>query len=89
MKDFWLALGFLGQALYGVRIIVQWVSSERVKCSIIPASFWYISVLAGVILLSYAIWRHDPVFTINEAFCLVVYVRNVIMERKTLPKRGT
>ncbi len=88
MTPFWLALGFLGQSLYGVRIIVQWISSERLKCSIVPASFWYISVLAGAILLSYAIWRRDPVFIFNEAFCLFIYIRNIIMHRKN-PEKPT
>ncbi len=78
----WIALGLFGQALFALRILVQWVASEREGRSIVPKAFWYISVPAGAILLSYAIWRRDPVFITNEAICLAIFIRNVILLRK-------
>jgi lipid-A-disaccharide synthase-like uncharacterized protein len=35
----WLAVGFVGQAIFSARFIVQWIVSERRKRSVIPVSF--------------------------------------------------
>ena len=50
----WLAIGFLGQFIFGSRFIVQWLYSEYKKESIIPLSFWYLSILGSFILLVYS-----------------------------------
>ena len=63
----WVVVGFLGQALFSMRFIIQWFVSERAKKSIVPVAFWYFSVLGGVTLLSYAIYRSDPVFIAGQA----------------------
>ncbi len=73
----WLAVGFLGQALFSARFIVQWLSSERMKRSVIPKAFWYFSVAGGATLLAYAIHREDPVFIVGQATGLFIYARNL------------
>ena len=73
----WLAIGFMGQTLFSARFIVQWLCSERVKQSVIPAAFWYFSVAGGLTLLAYAIHRRDPVFIIGQGAGLLVYARNL------------
>ena len=37
----WLAIGLIGQGLFSARFFVQWLQSEKVKKSVIPAAFWY------------------------------------------------
>lgn len=73
----WLAVGFLGQALFSARFIVQWLSSEKIKKSVIPQAFWYFSVAGGATLLAYAIHRQDPVFIVGQAAGLFIYARNL------------
>ena len=73
----WLAVGFMGQALFSMRFLVQWISSEKHKKSVIPIAFWYFSLGGGVTLLSYAIFRLDPVFIVGQAGGLLVYSRNL------------
>ncbi len=73
----WLAIGFLGQAVFASRFIVQWISSERQKRSVIPHAFWYLSLLGGATLLVYAIYRGDPVFIVGQAGGLFIYTRNL------------
>lgn len=75
--EIWLSIGFAGQFLFGSRFLVQWVVSERQKRSVIPTAFWYLSLSGGVTLLSYAIYREDPVFIVGQAFGLMVYLRNI------------
>jgi lipid-A-disaccharide synthase-like uncharacterized protein len=76
-ETFWLGVGLVGQALFSARFLVQWLSSERVKRSVIPLAFWYFSVAGGVTLLAYAIYRRDPVFIIGQGAGLFVYLRNL------------
>jgi lipid-A-disaccharide synthase-like uncharacterized protein len=75
----WLAVGFLGQALFASRFIIQWFKSELVGRSVIPLSFWYCSLSGGVVLLAYAIYKMDPVFITGQATGLVVYSRNLYL----------
>lgn len=83
----WLVIGFLGQALFSARFIVQWIKSEREKKSVFPIAFWYFSIGGGVTLLAYAVYRQDPVFIVGQLSGLFIYLRNlyfVIHERRKL-----
>ena len=75
----WVVIGFLGQALFTARFVVQWFKSEIVGKSVIPLAFWYFSVGGGVVLLAYAIHKMDPVFIAGQAGGLVVYFRNLYL----------
>ena len=48
----WLIVGFVGQALFSMRFLVQWFQSERERRSVIPTEFWYVSVAGGATPLS-------------------------------------
>jgi len=74
-----MIFGFIGQALFSARFIVQWIASEAKKESVIPMAFWYFSLAGGLFLLTYAILRHDPVFILGQAAGLVVYIRNLVL----------
>ena len=85
LSTVWVAVGFLGQAMFSLRFVVQWLSSERLGRSHIPVAFWYFSMAGGVILLIYAIHRHDPVFTVGQGAGLFIYARNlhlILRERR-------
>ena len=73
----WLAIGFLGQAMFTGRFLVQWMASEKKKESVIPLAFWYFSISGGFILLIYAIYKKDPVFIIGQGLGLFIYLRNL------------
>lgn len=78
----WLLLGFLGQAVFSGRFIVQWIASERKRASVVPDVFWWLSLAGGALLLSYAVHRGDPVFIVGQAAGLLVYARNLALIRK-------
>jgi len=80
-EQYWLALGFLGQAMFSMRFIVQWITSERQKRSVIPTMFWYFSLAGGATLLTYAIYKEDPVFIVGQGAGLIVYARNLYFVR--------
>ncbi len=75
----WLAVGFIGQAIFSARFIVQWIVSERRKRSVIPVSFWFLSIAGSLVLLTYAIHRRDPVFMLGQVGGMLVYSRNLWM----------
>ena len=72
-------LGMLGQALFFSRFLVQWLASEKRGRSVVPLSFWYLSIGGGGLLLVYAFWRKDPVIVLGQAVGLFVYVRNLML----------
>jgi lipid-A-disaccharide synthase-like uncharacterized protein len=81
MATIWLGIGFLGQAMFFMRFFVQWIASERSKRSVIPNAFWYFSLAGGIVLLSYAIYRRDPVFILGQFTGLFIYIRNLMLLR--------
>jgi lipid-A-disaccharide synthase-like uncharacterized protein len=83
----WLIIGFAGQALFTARFLVQWIASERKRDSVVPVAFWWLSLLGGLTLLSYASYRQDPVIIVGQGMGLVVYARNLMLVGKA--KRRT
>ena len=74
-----LAIGFIGQFIFASRFIVQWIYSEKKGESYIPIIFWYLSIIGGLSLLVYAIFRKDPVIILGQSFGILVYTRNLIL----------
>ena len=81
-STFWIVIGFLGQAVFTARFLVQWVVSEKKRDSVVPVAFWWLSLLGGMTLLSYAISRRDPVIIVGQGMGLFVYVRNLMLVGK-------
>jgi len=72
--DFWVIFGFLGQAMFTMRFVVQWIASEKRKESVIPVAFWYFSLAGGLILLAMPSGRwilssSPPIFSIPSSIC--------------------
>lgn len=87
--SWWLAVGFLGQALFSARFVVQWIASERAKRSVVPVAFWFLSLAGGGTLLVYAIHRRDPVFILGQGAGLFIYLRNVMLLRNNTIGRSS
>ena len=74
-----LLIGFIGQGLFASRFIFQWIYSEKKGESYIPIIFWYLSIFGGLGLLTYAIFRKDPVIIIGQLFGIFIYCRNLYL----------
>jgi lipid-A-disaccharide synthase-like uncharacterized protein len=77
----WIALGLLGQALFAVRFLIQWIASERAKRVVIPMSFWIVSILASTLVLAYGVLKADLVIILGQLTGFVVYGRNIALHR--------
>ena len=75
----WVIFGFIGQAVFGTRFLIQWIASERKGESYIPIFFWYFSIVGSLILLTYSIYRKDPVFILGQCGGMIVYTRNLTL----------
>ena len=79
IEIFFLLIGFIGQAIFASRFIFQWIYSEKKGESTIPVIFWYLSIFGGLGLLTYAIFRKDPVIITGQLFGIFIYARNLIL----------
>ena len=80
--DFFVIIGMIGQVLFSMRFIVQWIASEKAGKSVIPFSFWIFSLGGSALLLSYAIYRKDQVFILGQAPNMLIYSRNIYLIKK-------
>ena len=77
--NMWLIIGFIGQALFSMRFLLQWIASERKGESVIPVLFWYFSLAGGLTLLAYAIHIRDAVFILGQSAGAFIYIRNLVL----------
>jgi lipid-A-disaccharide synthase-like uncharacterized protein len=83
-EHLWIAVGFLGQALFASRFFIQLFKSEMEGRSVIPVAFWYFSIGGGLITLVYSFHLGNAglPFLIAQIGGLVVYGRNLWLIRR-------
>lgn len=77
-----LVYGAMGQIIFTLRFVYQWIYSKRKDESLLPIGFWVISLLGALIIVSYAIYRRDPVLILGQSTGLIAYSRNIYLSRK-------
>lgn len=83
---FWLAVGVIGQALFAARFLVQWLATERQRRSVVPPSFWYLSLVASTLQAAAFLQRQEWVFGIGMLATIFIYFRNIWLIRKQNPE---
>lgn len=79
----WLLLfGSMGQIIFTLRFVYQWVYSMKKNESLLPLGFWLISLTGSLIIVAYALYRRDPVLILGQSTGLVVYCRNIYLLRR-------
>ncbi len=81
----WIGVGVLGQGLFALRFLVQWVVTEVKRQSTIPPVFWYLSVAASLLLISSHAQRQEWLYAIGISTTLFVYLRNIYWVRRGDP----
>lgn len=56
--------------------------SERLKRSVIPVQFWWLSIAGSVMMLIYAIYIGKVPLILGFLFPTVIYVRNLMLIRR-------
>lgn len=78
-----LVWGSAGQIIFTLRFIYQWYYSYRRHMSILPVGFWIISLVGCTIIVSYGIFRLDPVLILGQSVGFFTYTRNIILYKKS------
>ncbi len=87
---FWLLLlGVIAQIVFTLRFVYQWLYSEKHKTSHLPVGFWILSVLGALLIITYAVFRKDPVLLLGHGSGLIIYVRNIFIWNKQDDKTHT
>ncbi|MDD4631811.1 MAG: lipid-A-disaccharide synthase N-terminal domain-containing protein [Proteiniphilum sp.] len=80
----WLLIfGSVGQVIFALRFIYQFLYSAVRHESILPVGFWIISLVGSIIIISYALFRKDPVLILGQSFGFVAYIRNLMIAYKS------
>ncbi|GBU19149.1 MULTISPECIES: lipid-A-disaccharide synthase N-terminal domain-containing protein [Methylobacterium] len=77
--DFWLVFGILAQLVFGSRFILQWLASERAGRSVMPLSFWFLSIAGGLMTLAYGLVRREPIIIFGQGLSTAIYLRNLAL----------
>lgn len=76
----WLLIfGSAGQFIFTIRFIYQWYYSYRRHASYLPVGFWIISLIGSGIIVSYGVFRLDPVLIIGQSVGFITYTRNIML----------
>lgn len=80
---FWLLIfGSAGQIIFALRFIYQFLYSAAHHESSLPIGFWILSLLGSSLIISYAIFRRDPVLILGQSFGFVAYIRNLMIAHR-------
>lgn len=71
--------GSAGQIIFMLRFLYQWAYSKKKHESVLPAGFWVISLIGSGIIITYGIFRKDPVLILGQSFGFVAYCRNLMI----------
>lgn len=77
----WLTVGLIGQVMFSARWLIQWFVTEKSRRSTMPETFWYLSLLGGLMVFAYGLHRLDPVIILGQ-FGVLIYARNLFFIRK-------
>lgn len=79
--------GSLGQIIFTLRFVYQFIYSRHHGESLLPAGFWIISLVGSIIIVSYGIFRKDPVLILGQSVGFISYTRNLILSKNNKVQR--
>lgn len=78
-SQLWTAFGLLGNLLFSLRFIVQWLYSEKRRELVVPAVFWHLSFWGSMITLIYACHVDKLPVILGYFFLPILYARNLVL----------
>lgn len=84
----WTVFGLIGNFIFSSRFFVQWYVSEKLGRSVIPISFWYLSMVGSIVTSIYAIHLGSVPYILGVLPPTFIYARNLflIAKGKKTPK---
>ena len=93
MKEYLLvtSVGLLAQGFFSLRMLHQWIKTERAKKIISPSLFWVFSICGAYLLMLYGWLRNDFAIILGQFISYYVYLWNLnangIWKKCVLPLR--
>lgn len=77
-----LLFGSVGQAVFSLRFVYQWIYSARHGESALPVGFWVMSLIGSAMIVCYGLARFDPVLILGQSVGFGAYARNLFLGHK-------
>ncbi len=82
-ETFWTAIGWLANATFSSRFLVQWYATEKRKQVVVPSLFWWLSLVGSLLFLFYAVfYDQHHVIIFAYAFSWIPYIRNLVIHKR-------
>jgi len=86
----WKIVGYVGVAAFAGRWLVQVMASHRGGEPIVPRSFWYMSLVGSLLLLSYFIFgKNDSVGVLSNLFPASIAAYNLFLDARQAQLPGS
>lgn len=76
-QPWYFVIGFIAQGLFSIRVLIQWVMSEKAKKVVSPTVYWQISLFASFLFSIYGWLRGDFAIILGQIFSYYIYIWNL------------
>lgn len=73
-------IGFVAQIFFSIRLLVQWIQSEKLKKVLTPTSFWIFSLFGAFLMFVYGWIREDFAIILGQSLTYFIYIRNLQLQ---------
>jgi len=83
MNDYFIYfIGLIAQLLFSLRLLIQWVFSEKENKVVTPTFFWIVSLIASFLFFIYGYLRNDFAIMLGQFITYYIYIRNLQLQNQ-------
>ena len=83
MNDYFIYfIGLIAQFLFSLRLIIQWLFSEKENKVVTPTFFWIVSLIASFLFFMYGYLRNDFAIMLGQFITYYIYIRNLQLQNQ-------
>ncbi|MDC0466172.1 lipid-A-disaccharide synthase N-terminal domain-containing protein [bacterium] len=83
MNDYFIySIGLIAQLLFSLRLLVQWLFSEKENKVVTPILFWIVSLIASFLFFIYGYLRNDFAIMLGQFITYYIYIRNLQLQNQ-------
>jgi lipid-A-disaccharide synthase-like uncharacterized protein len=83
MNDYFIySIGLIAQLLFSLRLLIQWLFSEKENKVVAPTFFWIVSLIASILFFMYGYLRNDFAIMLGQFITYYIYIRNLQLQNQ-------
>ena len=83
MNDYFIySIGLTAQLLFSLRLLIQWLFSEKENKIVAPTFFWIVSLIASILFFMYGYLRNDFAIMLGQFITYYIYIRNLQLQNQ-------